>query len=158
MHQLGIHEKVVVETSSRGEVTLLDDAYDFDEQSYRLIDPLRVAPGDRVRVECTHRNTTEKTVTFGESTLAEMCFAGLYRYPSNGSFLICSTDLPRFPFRPDGGADAGPQQAEAGATVDAGAVQGEAGVDTGAVHAEAGAEADAGTLQPEDGALQTGRP
>ena len=46
-----------------------------------------------MRVDCTHRNTTDKTVTFGESTLSEMCFAGLYRYPADGSSFGC-VDLP----------------------------------------------------------------
>jgi hypothetical protein len=89
MHQLGIHEKVVAEPAKGSETVLLDADYDFNEQSYRLIDPLKLAKGDRVRVECTHRNTTTKTVTFGESTLSEMCFAGLYRYPADGSLFVC---------------------------------------------------------------------
>lgn len=94
MHQLGAHEKVVAESSIEGEVTLYDDPYDFNEQSYYRIDPVRVARGDRIRVECTHRNTTAATVGFGESSLAEMCFAGLYRYPATGNYFICSDDLP----------------------------------------------------------------
>jgi hypothetical protein len=89
MHQLGIYEKVVAEPASGAEVVLLDAPYDFNEQSYRLIEPLKLAKGDRVRVECTHRNTTDKTVVFGESTLSEMCFAGLYRFPADGSIFIC---------------------------------------------------------------------
>jgi hypothetical protein len=93
MHQLGIHEKAVAESSIAGEVTLMDEPYDFNEQSYRLIDPVAMARGDRVRVECTHRNTTSKRVTFGESTLSEMCFAGVYRFPADGSPLICSTEF-----------------------------------------------------------------
>jgi hypothetical protein len=28
-------------------------------------------------------------VRFGESTLEEMCFAGVYRYPGDGKFFIC---------------------------------------------------------------------
>jgi Copper type II ascorbate-dependent monooxygenase, C-terminal domain len=89
MHQLGIHEKVVAERASADEVVLLDAPYDFNEQSYGLIEPLKLTKGDRVRVECTHRNTTDKIVTFGESTLSEMCFAGLYRYPADGSVFLC---------------------------------------------------------------------
>lgn len=89
MHTLGIYEKVIAEPASTAEVVLLDAPYDFNEQSYRLIQPLKLAKGDRVRVECTHRNTTDKVVTFGESTLSEMCFAGLYRYPADGSIFIC---------------------------------------------------------------------
>lgn len=94
MHQLGIHEKVVAEPAKGSETVLLDADYDFNEQSYGLIDPLKLAKGDRVRVECTHRNTTAKTVTFGESSLSEMCFTGLYRYPADGSLFVC-VDPPR---------------------------------------------------------------
>jgi copper type II ascorbate-dependent monooxygenase-like protein len=89
MHVLGVYEKVVAESAAHGEVTLFDDAYDFNEQSYYPVEPLALAKGDRIRVECTHRNDTTKTVTFGESTLSEMCFAGLYRYPADGSVFIC---------------------------------------------------------------------
>jgi hypothetical protein len=94
MHQLGIYEKVVAESSAQGEVTLHDAPYDFNSQSYHLIDPpLYLAKGDRVRVECTHHNTTDKTVTFGQSTLSEMCFAGIYRYPASGASLICDDNF-----------------------------------------------------------------
>jgi hypothetical protein len=96
MHQLGIYEKAIVEHDTSDTATLIDQPYDFNEQSYRLIEPVNVQKGDRVRVECTHRNTTAKTVTFGESSLSEMCFAGLYRYPAVGSSLICA-DLPNSP-------------------------------------------------------------
>jgi hypothetical protein len=88
MHQLGIHEKVFAE-SAAGETTLFDAPYSFDEQSYHLVSPVSLAKGDRVRIECTHRNTTSERVTFGESTLSEMCFAGLYMYPSDGGLFVC---------------------------------------------------------------------
>ncbi|HWW86923.1 MAG TPA: hypothetical protein VNZ26_25180 [Vicinamibacterales bacterium] len=89
MHKLGVYEKVVAERASADEVVLLDAPYDFNQQSYQLIPPLNLAKGDRVRVECTHTNTTDQTVTFGQSTLSEMCFAGIYRYPADGSMFIC---------------------------------------------------------------------
>jgi hypothetical protein len=88
MHQLGIHEKVFGE-SAAGETKLFDAPYSFDEQSYVAVAPLTLAKGDRVRVECTHRNTTGADVGFGDSSLAEMCFAGLYLYPSDGGTFIC---------------------------------------------------------------------
>jgi hypothetical protein len=93
MHQLGVYEKVVAEKAT-GEVTLFDGPYDFDEQSYQSIEPLELARGERVRVECTHKNTTDKRVLIGESTLSEMCFAGLYRYPADGSIFICVDRIP----------------------------------------------------------------
>jgi hypothetical protein len=89
MHQIGIHEKVVAERGA-GDVTLFDAPYDFSEQSYLGIEPVQLSAGDRVRVECTHRNETNKPVGFGDSSLAEMCFAGLYRYPAAGGYFICT--------------------------------------------------------------------
>jgi hypothetical protein len=93
MHQLGVYEKIVAETAQFGEVTLFDGPYNFHDQSYQLIPALQMAQGDRVRVECTHSNPTERTVTFGESSLAEMCFAGIYRYPAVGEAFACSDDF-----------------------------------------------------------------
>lgn len=89
MHQLGIYERVVAESSLEGTRVLYDGPYRFDEQSYTMIPALRVAKGDTISVECTHHNTTSALVKFGESTLSEMCFAGLYRYPADGSVFIC---------------------------------------------------------------------
>lgn len=93
MHQLGIHEKVVAQRAAAAEKTIFDADYDFNEQSYNLIDPLKLAKGDKLQIECTHRNTTDHTVTFGESTLSEMCFAGVYRYPADGSTFVCVDDF-----------------------------------------------------------------
>jgi hypothetical protein len=90
MHKLGIYEKVVAESAAQGEVVLHDAPYSFDEQSYKLIQPLNLLNGERVRIECTHHNTTTADVYFGESTLSEMCFAGLYRYPALGGIFICA--------------------------------------------------------------------
>jgi hypothetical protein len=95
MHTLGIYEKVTAISSIGGDVVIHDEPYDFNEQSFHLMDPLQMAKGDRVQVDCTHENTTSKMVTFGESTLSEMCFAGLYRYPATGGFFICSDEFTR---------------------------------------------------------------
>jgi hypothetical protein len=91
MHTLGVHLKVVGQSSVEGDRVLLDAPYSFDEQSFSLIEPLKLKKGDNIRVECTHDNTTDKQVTFGESSLSEMCFAGLYRYPADGSYFICTS-------------------------------------------------------------------
>jgi hypothetical protein len=90
MHQLGIYEKIVAETGAQGDVVLHDAAYSFEEQSYELVEPLQLLQGERVRIECTHHNSTSADVYFGESTLQEMCFAGLYRYPALGGIFICA--------------------------------------------------------------------
>ena len=85
MHQLGIYQKVVAHSAMAGEVVLYDGPYSFDEQLvYPLQKELPMKKGDTVHVECTFQNTTDKSVMFGESTLSEMCFSGLYRYPAGG--------------------------------------------------------------------------
>ena len=89
MHMLGTYEKITAERANLGETVLHDAPYDFEEQRYFSINPIEVKKGDRIRVECTHHNTTASRVTFGESTLQEMCFAGLYRYPADGSSFMC---------------------------------------------------------------------
>jgi len=89
MHVLGIYEKIVAERAAEGEAVLYDGPYDFNEQKYYSFTPVQVRKGDRIRVDCTHNNTTPQQVTFGESTLSEMCFAGIYRYPADGSNFMC---------------------------------------------------------------------
>jgi hypothetical protein len=36
-----------------------------------------------------YQNPTDQVVSFGESTLEEMCFAGIYRYPMGPGSVIC---------------------------------------------------------------------
>jgi hypothetical protein len=85
MHTLGTHQKVTVQSATQGEILLHDGPYTFDEQVYYSMDPVSVAKGDKVHVDCTFVNTTGKAVTFGESTTNEMCLASVYRYPASGA-------------------------------------------------------------------------
>lgn len=89
MHQLGVYMKVDAMSSIAGNTTIFDGPYSFDDQSYHALTPLQLAMGDKVHVACSYNNTTDNTVTFGQSSLAEMCFAGLYRYPADGSSYGC---------------------------------------------------------------------
>jgi hypothetical protein len=50
---------------------------------------LKLKAGDTVDVECTYNNTTDRTVAFGESSLDEMCFIGLYKFPLSDDGLVC---------------------------------------------------------------------
>lgn len=47
--------------------------YSFDDQHLDLVN-LTLNPGDVTRVTCHYDNTTDNTITFGESTKDEMCF------------------------------------------------------------------------------------
>lgn len=81
MHQYGTHMKVTYEGAS-GTKVLHDGAYSFGDQKNYPIDPLPVAPGETIRIQCTYQNPTSQPVYWGDSSKAEMCFAGLYRYPA----------------------------------------------------------------------------
>jgi hypothetical protein len=80
MHQYGTHMKVTYEGASGAKV-LHDAPYSFGDQKNHQIDPLAVAPGEVVRIQCTYANPTSQTINWGDSSNAEMCFAGLYTYP-----------------------------------------------------------------------------
>jgi hypothetical protein len=90
MHLLGTYQRIAVQHAAGGEEVLYDAPYDFNEQRYFAVPSIQVKKGDKVSVECTHNNTTATKVTFGESTLSEMCLAGLYRFPADGSPFMCT--------------------------------------------------------------------
>ncbi len=90
MHQLGTHFKTTV--TAGGVPNVLHDAdYTFNEQLQLPLDPLlQLHMGDTITTECTYENTTDKDVTFGESSDTEMCFSVLFRYPKiEGGSGVC---------------------------------------------------------------------
>lgn len=89
MHQLGVHLKATAKHAGAGPVSLYDGPFDFYDQRQYSAGQLALQAGTTVEVECTYNNTTDRTVTFGESSLDEMCFIGLYRYPLSGEGSIC---------------------------------------------------------------------
>jgi hypothetical protein len=91
MHQYGTHMKVVHE-GAEGQTTIHDADYAFEEQINYDIEPRLVRGGDRIYVTCSYQNTSSQTISFGDSSTQEMCFAGLYRYPAARDGLFC--DLP----------------------------------------------------------------
>jgi hypothetical protein len=84
MHMLGSHMKVgYANQDGSGARVMLDQPYSFDEQKFTsLASPLVSGAGGRVTVECTYVNTTGQTVTFGESSTQEMCYALTFVYPA----------------------------------------------------------------------------
>jgi hypothetical protein len=91
MHMLGKHEKVFSEAAA-GEIALFDAPFAFGEQVYRVLDPVTVAKGERLRVECTHDNTTDALVANGPRSDNEMCMATFYKFPIGGSTFCADTD------------------------------------------------------------------
>ncbi len=111
MHQMGVYLKATAEPATGAARVLTDGPYSFDAQQYYPIEPaLELAAGDQVKVECQYQNPGADTVRFGDSSLAEMCFAGLYRYPKGSSGFLCSS-----------GSDGGPPLLEGAPCVAKGA-------------------------------------
>jgi hypothetical protein len=93
MHMMGSHMKVWAESSTAGDVTLLDAPYDFDQQTVELLpNEIPMQAGDALKVECTWNNTGSTTLQFGDSSDQEMCIAGVYRYPPRGGGIFCATN------------------------------------------------------------------
>jgi hypothetical protein len=91
MHRLGVHLKAVAQSSRQGDVSLRDDDYSFDSQlTYMLDQQVEMRAGDKMLVDCTYDNTTDRRVFYGSSTLDEMCFATVYRYPAGDGFFVCT--------------------------------------------------------------------
>jgi hypothetical protein len=89
MHQLGVHMKITARSSVDGDVVIWDAPYDFDDQQAYPVDFVEMAEGDVLEVECTYENDTDQTVMWGDSSLSEMCFAGVVRFPNAGSPNAC---------------------------------------------------------------------
>lgn len=92
MHQTAVHQLVTLTPSgSSTPMNLLDKDYSFSEQkNYPWATPIAVKQGDRLDTTCTYVNNTNpiREVKFGESSLDEMCFTGIYRYPAQGSSFL----------------------------------------------------------------------
>jgi hypothetical protein len=83
MHQLGKHLRFGHAPAGQEFNVLFDQPYSFDAQVHaELSPPVALAAGDQLGIECTYDNPTAQTVTFGESSKEEMCFAGLWAYPA----------------------------------------------------------------------------
>jgi hypothetical protein len=92
MHQHATHQTVTL-TRGGTPTTLHDAAFDFREQvNYPLAPTLALHTGDALRVDCTYTNTGTTTLTWGDSSTAEMCFTGMYRYPKTALSLFECTE------------------------------------------------------------------
>jgi hypothetical protein len=81
MHTRGVSERIDVLRAGGAEVPLLDvPRWDFDwQRTYFFAQPVRVEPGDRLRVRCAWDNAGNAAdLTWGEGTGDEMCASMLY--------------------------------------------------------------------------------
>jgi protein involved in polysaccharide export with SLBB domain len=85
MHLLGRKIRIEVNPGTPRARTVLNiPVWDFDNQGSRPVDPVRLVPGDTVRVTCRHdqslrdmlpafQGQEERYVAWGEGTTDEMC-------------------------------------------------------------------------------------
>jgi Copper type II ascorbate-dependent monooxygenase, C-terminal domain len=90
MHQTATRQLVELTPSgTTTPMTVLDTPYAFTEQkNYPWTPPLVWHTGDKIKTTCFYNNTTNAPMMFGESSLDEMCFTGIYRYPATGGVLL----------------------------------------------------------------------
>jgi hypothetical protein len=81
-------------THSGTATTMLDTDYSFTEQKNHPIPETIFYSGDQIQVTCTYVNNTGSTINFGDSSNAEMCFTGMYKYPAGGNAFGCTTGIP----------------------------------------------------------------
>ncbi|MBM4363375.1 MAG: hypothetical protein FJ104_11890 [Deltaproteobacteria bacterium] len=84
MHSLGRHARVWV-TQAGANRNVHDAAFDPDAQLFVEFEPIPLAKGDTIGVECTYAPPRAGTapIAFGPFTDDEMCFAVSYRYPAS---------------------------------------------------------------------------
>ena len=91
MHQTGTHMTVTAMPQAGSPVVLHDAPYSFEDQlGYPVAPAMSLAAGDSVQVDCTYDNPTSATITFGDSSEQEMCFASLWIYPPASTGFICN--------------------------------------------------------------------
>jgi len=83
MHQLGSHMKTVINRKAGGTDVMVDEPFAFTDQREYDIGQFVIHPGDTLTTTCTWKNTTPKSVSFGTSTTAEMCYNFVYSYPAH---------------------------------------------------------------------------
>lgn len=94
----------------------VSDPYDFNDQQIQPFD-MTIAAGTHSRIRCTYDNTRDKTISFGESSLTEMCFGIGFTVGSKGP-RGCLAKVQA----PDGGVPRAPDAGVCGATESAGGV------------------------------------
>jgi hypothetical protein len=78
MHQLGTHFRARL--TGANPTMLWDQAYQFESQEFSAVLPVVPTAGSMLETQCTWVNNTGGTVTWGDSSNAEMCFTILMSY------------------------------------------------------------------------------
>ncbi|MBA3397848.1 MAG: hypothetical protein H0T89_34810 [Deltaproteobacteria bacterium] len=93
-HKLGTDVQVRVAPGPMGPMTDVYSPAPFlwsEPETTTHAPPFSIPAGGGLDFECTHVNTTNQRVEFGESATDEMCFFWAYYYPSQGSKVCLHT-------------------------------------------------------------------
>jgi Copper type II ascorbate-dependent monooxygenase, C-terminal domain len=94
-HQFGVRSTIEVASSATGMGREVHRSETWEEPPLtRFSPPLTFSGGEGLRLVCNYNNTSDRTLTFGESYYEEMCFLWAYYYPSMG-FHLCFDGLCR---------------------------------------------------------------
>jgi hypothetical protein len=84
-HRLGTDAQVWESAQSGDMSNQIVNDRDWSNPTWKQLDPQFVFDGTNgLTFQCDWTNTTDQTITFGESALDEMCFVGGYFYPGSG--------------------------------------------------------------------------
>jgi hypothetical protein len=89
MHQLGRNMKATLLRDGSEPRVFFDEAYAFEEQLNYETELVEVQKNDTISYDCSFENPGSQTIRFGDSSDAEMCVLGMYRYPSQGAISLC---------------------------------------------------------------------
>jgi hypothetical protein len=95
-HALGTDVQVQTAPARDGERTSVYAPTEFvwsEPETQQHNPPFQVPDSGGFHFQCSYLNTTNETVTWGESATAEMCFFWAYYYPSQGARMCVHTAL-----------------------------------------------------------------
>jgi hypothetical protein len=93
MHTRGTHLMARALPVGSDPIPIIDSPYSFDDQRVTMLaDPIELSQGDTIEINCTYQNSGDTPVAFGQSTNAEMCFAGLLWSPPVLAGTACFND------------------------------------------------------------------
>lgn len=98
MRSAATHQKVTIQVDTTTQ-TVFDQDFDLPHDNYTLpASPIQISVGNRLFTVCSYRNTGAGTLTFGESSQNESCFAAIYRYPvsATSSLYDCAEGIASF--------------------------------------------------------------
>jgi hypothetical protein len=106
-HRFGTAARLAIAGPDGADSTTIYDpsSYTWSEAELKFFDqPVHVPPGGGFNFQCAWDNTSNATVTYGESARQEMCFFWTYYYPLQNGPRTLITGLDKSPYAKHGDA------------------------------------------------------